>query len=210
MDENAMKGKAFWSATGGKTIQERKPAGHGQAMQRVLMATGAIVGTFLLVGAMSMPLYAQTYPNKPIRLIVPFPPGATDTMGRIIGQKLAEALGQPVVTENRPGAGGMVGIELAAKAKPDGYTIVVCGAGALVISPRLYKKKINYDTIQDFAPISLVAESLWALFVRSSHPIKNLQELVAYAKANPGKLNYCSTGIGATAHLAGELLNPNS
>ena len=156
MEENVMNGKAFWNAKGGKTVQERKPAGRGQAARRALMTAGAIVGVVLLIGAMVAPLCAQTYPNKPIRFILPLPPGGPiDILGRIIGLKLTERLGQPVVPENRPGAGGNVGIEFAAKARPDGYTIVI-GASAIAISPSLYKK-LNYDPIKDLAPISLVS-----------------------------------------------------
>jgi tripartite-type tricarboxylate transporter receptor subunit TctC len=160
---------------------------------------------FLLVGAMVTPLYAQTYPNKPIRLILPFQPGGTtDIIGRIIGQKFAERLGQPVVPENRPGAGSNLGIELAAKARPDGYTIVLTSP-ALTVSPGLYKK-LNYDPVKDLAPISMVVEGHYVLVIRPALPIKNLKELVEYAKANPGKLNYGSGGIGTAPHLAGEML----
>ena len=176
MDENVMKGKA----------------------------AGAMAVALLLVGATVTPLCAQSYPNKPIRFIVPFPPGATDVLARIVGSMLAEPLGQPVVIDNRPGAGGLIGIESAAKARPDGYTIVIGSAGALACSPSLYKK-LGFDPSKDFAPISLVAQTYWLLFVRSSHPIRTLSELVAYAKANPGKLNFGTSGIGATPHLAGEL-----
>lgn len=175
-----------------------------EAPRRALMSAAAIPFMLLFVGAMVTPLCAQSYPNKPIRFIVPFPPGATDVLARIVGSMLAEPLGQPVVIDNRPGAGGLIGIESAAKARPDGYTIVIGSAGALACSPSLYKK-LNFDPSKDFAPISLVAQTYWLLFVRSSHPIKTLSELVAYAKANPGKLNFGTSGIGATPHLAGEL-----
>ena len=151
------------------------------------------------------PLFAQTYPNRPIRFIFPFPPGGpTDILGRIIGQKLAERLGQPVVPENKPGAGANIGLEIGAKAKPDGYTITLASP-SLSISPTLYKK-LNYDSVKDFAPISLVAEIPNVLLVPSSSPIKSLRELIAYAKANPGKLNFGSGGIGTSNHLASELL----
>jgi tripartite-type tricarboxylate transporter receptor subunit TctC len=129
--------------------------------------------------------------------------GAIDILGRTLGQKLAERLGQPVVPENRAGAGGNIAYEFVAKAKPDGYTLAL-GQTALVISPSLYKT-LNYDPIKDFAPISLVAQTPFVLVVRSSLPVNSLKDLVDYAKVNPGKLNYGSTGIGATAHLAAEL-----
>jgi tripartite-type tricarboxylate transporter receptor subunit TctC len=171
---------------------------------RIMMTACAMAVAFLLVGAMVAPLQAQTYPNKPVRFILPFPPGGpTDILGRLIGQKLAERLGQPIVPENRPGAGGNIGLEIAAKARPDGYTIGLASP-SLSISPTLYKK-LNYDSIKDFAPISLVAEIPNMLLVRPSLPVKSLKELVAYAKANPGKLNFGSGGIGTSNHLASEL-----
>jgi tripartite-type tricarboxylate transporter receptor subunit TctC len=175
-----------------------------KAPRRACMSAGAITVTLLFLAVAVTPLYAQPYPSKPIRFIVPFPPGATDLVARLVGSALAERLGQPVVTDNRAGAGGLVGIESAAKARPDGYTIVIGSAGALACSPSLYKN-LNFNPIRDFAPISLVAQTHWLLFVRASHPIKTLKELVAHAKANPGKLNYGSAGIGSTPHLAGEL-----
>ena len=185
-------------------VQERKPAGRGQAAQRALMTTGAIVGALLLVGAMASPLCAQSYPNKPIRFIVPMAPGGLhDILGRIIGPKFAERLGRPVVIDNRPGAGGNVGAELAAKARPDGYTIVLVSQG-LSTSPGIYKK-LNYDPIKDLAPISLAAQTPMVAFVRSSLPFKNLKDLVEYAKANPGKLRFGSSGTGGVNHLTGEL-----
>ncbi len=168
------------------------------------MAWAAAVA-ILLAGVTASPLSAQTYPNRPIRFIFPFPPGGpTDILGRIIGQKLAERLGQPVVPENKPGAGANIGLEIGAKAKPDGYTITLASP-SLSISPTLYKK-LNYDSVKDFAPISLVAEIPNVLLVPSSSPIKSLKELIAYAKANPGKLNFGSGGIGTSNHLASELL----
>jgi tripartite-type tricarboxylate transporter receptor subunit TctC len=160
---------------------------------------------FLLVGASVLPLCAQTYPNKPIRFILPFPPGGpTDILGRLIGQKLADRFGQPVVPENRPGAGANVGLEVGAKAKPDGYTLTLASP-SLSISPTLYKK-LNYDSVKDFAPVTLVAEIPNVLLVPPSLPVKTLKELVEYAKANPGKLNFGSGGIGTSNHLASELL----
>jgi tripartite-type tricarboxylate transporter receptor subunit TctC len=154
---------------------------------------------------MVAPLGAQNYPNKPIYLILPFAPsGGTDVLGRIIGSKLAERLGQPAVPENRPGAGGNVGLEVAARARPDGYTIVL-GNPALTISPSLYKK-LNFDPLRDFTPISLVAQIPLVMVVHPSLPVKTLKEFVEYARANPGKLNFGSAGIGNAAHLAGELL----
>lgn len=148
---------------------------------------------------------AETYPAKSIRFIVPFPPGGpTDVLARVLGQKLSEQMGQPVVLDNRPGAGGNLGFELAAKSAPDGYTIVL-GAPPLAISPHLYAK-LNYDPVRDFEPISLVASMPNVLLVHPSVPAKTLKELVQLAKASPGKLNFGSGGAGTSNHLGGELL----
>jgi len=147
---------------------------------------------------------AQSYPARPVRLILPFPTGGpTDLLGRLLGQKLSEAVGQPVVPENRPGAGGNVGTEFAAKQPPDGYTIVLASP-ALAISPNLYRK-LNYDPVRDFAPISLVAQVPNVLLVHPSVPAKNLKELAAVARANPGKITFGSGGLGTGQHLAGEI-----
>jgi len=148
---------------------------------------------------------AQAYPSKPIRMILPFPPGGpTDITGRAIAQKLSEQLGQSVVPENRPGAGGNVGLEIGAKAPPDGYAITLT-APPLAVSPSLYAK-LNYDAVRDFAPISLVAAIQNIMVVHNSVPAKNLKEFVALARRNPGKLNFSSSGAGSTNHLATELL----
>ncbi|MHB8771982.1 MAG: Bug family tripartite tricarboxylate transporter substrate binding protein [Syntrophales bacterium] len=173
--------------------------------RRAPAITALFALAFLLVGITAAPLHAQAYPNKPIRFIFPFPPGGpTDILGRLIGQKLADRLGQPVVPENKPGAGANIGLEIGAKAKPDGYTITLASP-SLAISPTLYKK-LNYDSVKDFAPIALVAEIPNVLLVPSSSPLKSLRELIEYAKANPGKLNFGSGGIGTSNHLASELL----
>jgi tripartite-type tricarboxylate transporter receptor subunit TctC len=132
---------------------------------------------------------ADTYPSKPLRFILPFPPGGpTDILGRIIGMKLAERVGQPVVPENRPGAGGNLGLEVVAKARADGYTIGLASP-TIAISPTLYKK-LNYDPAKDLAPISLAAQIHNVVLVRPSLPVKSVKELIEYAKANPGKLTY--------------------
>jgi tripartite-type tricarboxylate transporter receptor subunit TctC len=140
-----------------------------------------------------------------VRFILPFPPGGpTDILGRIVGQKLATQLGQPVVPENRPGAGGNVGTEYAARTAPDGYTIVL-GTPSLSISPTLYRK-LSYDPVRDFAPISTVGQIPNVLLVHPSVPAKNLKELIALARANPGKLNFGSGGLGTSNHLGSEML----
>ena len=148
--------------------------------------------------------HAQTYPVKPIRMVLPFPPGGpTDLLGRQIALKLSENVAQPVVPENRPGAGGNLGNELAAKAPADGYTIAVA-SNVLAISPNLYRK-LNYDPIRDFAAISLVAQVPNVFICHPSIPAKNLKELVTAARNAPGKLTFSSGGLGTGQHLAGEM-----
>jgi tripartite-type tricarboxylate transporter receptor subunit TctC len=176
-------------------------------MTRLLCkSAGILLALSLMFAHPSVALSADvSYPSKPIRLILPYAPGATtDLVGRIIGPKLAGKLGQSVVAENRAGAGGDIGIEYTAKAPPDGYTIVLATNG-LSLSPSLHRK-LKYDPIKDLATISLVAQGHFVLLVRHSLPVNNLQELVEYAKTNPGKLNFGSGGIGSGTHLAGELL----
>jgi tripartite-type tricarboxylate transporter receptor subunit TctC len=159
----------------------------------------------LLVGAGTAWAQPAGYPSKPIRFILPFPPGGpTDLLGRAIGQKLATQMGQPVIADNRPGAGGNLGAELASRAAPDGYTIVLC-APSLAISPALYAK-MTYDPVKDLAPISLVAVIPNVLLVHPSVPAKTLKEFVALARAKPGKLNFGSGGIGTSNHLGSEML----
>ena len=148
---------------------------------------------------------AQSYPAKTVRMILPFPPGGpSDILGRALAQKLTEQMGQQVITDNRPGAGGNLGLELTAKAPPDGYTVVL-SSPLISISPSLYSK-LNYDPQKDLAPVSLVAQIQNVLLVHPSVPAKNLKELVAVAKKQPGKLNYGSGGVGTTTHLAPELM----
>ena len=160
-------------------------------------------GASLLV--LAAPLQAQTYPSRPIRFIVPFAAGAgvLDIMARIVGQHLGTATGQQVVIDNRPGAGGNVGAEVAAKATPDGYTMLM-GAVALVVSPYLYAK-LPFDPLTDLVPVTQVNSAPLMLVVHPSLPVKSVAELIAYAKARPGQLNYGSGGVGATPFLATEL-----
>ena len=161
--------------------------------------------TFALVLA-GLPalLHAQTYPAKPIRMVLAFPPGGpTDLLGRQVALKLSEQMGQPVVPENRPGAGGNLGAEIAAKSPADGYVILL-SANVLAISPNLYRK-LNYDPINDFAPISLVAQVRNVFITHPSIPAKNLRELVIAARNAPGKLTFSSGGLGTGQHLAGEM-----
>jgi tripartite-type tricarboxylate transporter receptor subunit TctC len=148
---------------------------------------------------------AQDFPNKPIRLIVPFPPGGpNDIIARVIGQRMSELLKQPVLIDNRGGQGGAFGTDAVAKAKPDGYTIAISSAGALAISPSM--EKVGYDTSKDLQPITLIATVPEMLVVATNVPASNMAELVALAKARPGKLNFASSGPGSLPHLAGELL----
>jgi len=148
---------------------------------------------------------AQGYPAKPIRIVVPFPPGgATDILARAVAQKLTDAWGQAVVVDNRPGAGGNIGSEIVAKAAPDGYTLEMGTVGTHAINASLYAK-MPYDHVKDFAPVILVAGVPNVLVVNPSLPVSSVQELIAYAKANPGKLNFASSGNGTSIHLAGEL-----
>lgn len=165
----------------------------------------ATVGILFLLGLMASPLGAQGYPNKPLRLILPFPPGGpTDILGRAVGQKLSDQIGRPVVVDSRPGAGGNLGVELAAKSAPDGYTIVL-SSPLIAISPSLYSK-LNYDPIKDLAPISLVATIQNIMVVHPSVPAKTLKEFIQLARNTPGKLNFGSGGVGTTTHLASEML----
>jgi tripartite-type tricarboxylate transporter receptor subunit TctC len=150
---------------------------------------------------------AQAYPSKPIKLISPYPPGGgTDAAARIIAQALSDQLGQQVVVDTRGGASGLIGTELAAKSAPDGYTLVLGNVAPLAILPAA-TPKLPYDPIRDFSPISLVALSDYVLTVHPSLPAKSLKELLALAKANPGKLTYASSGNLGAPHLAGELMN---
>src|SRR3954463_16106958 len=147
---------------------------------------------------------AQSYPAKPIRLVVGLAPGgATDIMARTLTPSLAEELGQPVVVDNRPGAAGSIGAGIVAKSPPDGYTLFL--ASSSFTSNAVLQKAATYDPIADFEPITNIASGPFLLVVRNSLPVKSVKELIAYAKANPGKLNYASSGMGSTAHLTSEL-----
>src|SRR3954468_7470248 len=149
-------------------------------------------------------LTAAGYPSRAIRLIVPFPPGgSTDILARALGEKLSQGLGQPVVIDNRPGAGGSIGAEAAARAAPDGYTLMMGHLGTLAVNPAIYKN-LPYDPVTSFAPVSLMAIVPSVLVVNPSLPVTNAAELIAYAKAHPGKLAYGSAGSGSTSHLTTE------
>ncbi|MGN5477101.1 tripartite tricarboxylate transporter substrate binding protein [Cupriavidus basilensis] len=149
---------------------------------------------------------AQSFPNKPIRVVVPYPPGGpTDIVARVVGQKLSEKLGQPLVVENRPGAGGNIGAEAVAKAAPDGYTLLVATT-AHAINMTLFSKP-GYDTRKDFAPISMLTRGPLVLVTAPATPAANVAELIALAKARPGQVTFASSGNGQSTHLAAELFN---
>ena len=148
---------------------------------------------------------AQGYPSKPVRIVAPYAAGSTiDIIGRIIAPKLHEALGQPVIVENRSGAGGMLGMDAAAKSAPDGHTLVIGALGPLAMNPSLYPKT-PFDPVRDFAAVSLLATGPVVIAVHPSIPARNVKELVELAKKRPGQLNYGSPGVGTSPHLTGEL-----
>ncbi len=162
----------------------------------------ALVG--LAAAGASLQAAAQRYPARPIRIVVPFPPGgSTDILARALGHKLTEAWGQQVMVDNRPGAGGSIGAEAAAKAPADGYTLLMAHIGTLAVNPALYPR-LGYDAAKDFAPVSMVAIVPNVLVVHPSVPAKSVAELIDHARRNPGKLNYSSGGNGSAAHLAME------
>src|SRR5262245_6327357 len=172
----------------------------GSAMRTVLKA----IHSLLL--AVPLACAAQAYPNQPIRLIVPWPPGGgVDTSARILQQPLAERLKQSIVIENVPGAGGNIGTERAAKAKPDGYTLLMGSVSPNAINVHLYSR-LGFDHIKDFAPIVYFTNVPNILVVPANAPHASAQELIAYAKANPGKVNYGSAGVGSSQHLATSML----
>ena len=170
-----------------------------------------LIHQLLICAALLAPglAHAQTaaFPSKPIRLILPYPPGGgSDTIARPLAQRLAENLKQQVIVDNRGGAGGNIGMEIAAKSPPDGHTIVFALTAQLAVNPALYKK-LPYDPIRDFEPITLLATGPYVLVVHPSLPVKNVKELIALARARPGQITYASSGSGSGGHLANELLN---
>jgi tripartite-type tricarboxylate transporter receptor subunit TctC len=164
---------------------------------------------FVVLSLLVSPLLnaqAQSYPSKPVRIVVPFPPGgAVDIVGRTLGERLAATLGQTFVVDNRPGAGGIVGSEMVARAAPDGYTLLAVSS-AHATNPTLFPK-IPYNTERDFAPVSLVASSSYILVTHPSMPVRNVRELIAFAKGRPGQLDYSGGAIASLPHLSGELFN---
>ena len=165
-----------------------------------------IAGAIVTLAGASPAAFSQTYPAKPVRVIIPFPPGqATDVIGRVVSQKLAEVLGKGFVVENKAGANGIIGIESAVQSAPDGYTLLVTASGSLVINPSVYKK-LSYEPLKDLAPIALLGLVPLVVVAHPSLPATSIQQLVTAAKAKPGALSYASSGPGSAQHLAMELL----
>src|SRR3954462_3096467 len=195
-NRNALKscpGSSTPSAVTKAPLIERKR--EGKSRMKFFVAT--------LILAVSQAALAQSYPNKPIRLIVPYAAGGTsDILARQIGPKLTEAWGQPVVIENKTGANGNVGADFVAKSAPDGYALLLTDVGGLVISASVYPQ-LPFNPAKDFTPVLMVSYSPHVLAVHPSVPVKDVRELIAYAKANPGKLNFAMSGIGGAPHLAG-------
>ena len=160
----------------------------------------------LLAFAYMSSAFAQSYPSHPIRVVIPWPPGqATDLAARMVSEKLVSVLGQPLIMDNKPGAGGTIGSEFASKQPADGYTLLAGSSGPISISPNV--QKVAYDPLKDFAPISLLAVNSYVLVVNPSVPAKNVPELIALLRANPGKYSFSSSGSGASSHLASVLFN---
>jgi tripartite-type tricarboxylate transporter receptor subunit TctC len=161
---------------------------------------------FALLLALALSARAQPYPSKPIKIIIPFPPGnTTDIMTRLIGPKMAERLGQQIVVENRPGASGMLGLDLVAKSAPDGYTLAAGQGGNMVVLPHT-SRNIPYDPLKDFAPIAVTTTNYLGIVANPGAPFRSIGEMVAYARANPGRLTVATNGEGGFPHLAFEHL----
>jgi tripartite-type tricarboxylate transporter receptor subunit TctC len=159
----------------------------------------------MLAAAAGGGAFAQAFPAKAVRIVVPFPPGGgVDIVARVVGPKLTESWGQQVIVENRAGASGMIGTEVAARAAPDGYTLFMGTMGNLAVNPHLFPK-MTVDPVRDFAPITLVVAVHFVMVAHPSLPVRNVKELIALAKARPGQINYASSGAGGAPHLAGEL-----
>src|SRR5262252_787395 len=166
----------------------------------VVVRTLASIFALICIAGAGSESFAETYPARPVRLIVPFAAGGpTDVIARIVAQKLSEAWGQQVVTENMPGAGGNTGVAMVARSRPDGYTVLVVSTG-FIVNPSMYSK-IPYDPIKDFAPITLVAASPNVISANPELPAKSLKDLIALVKANPGKYSYAQPATGSTPHL---------
>jgi len=175
-----------------------------------LTKLGRVIGLLMLALTLDTSVAAQGYPSKPIRFVVPYAPGGnTDILARLLGQKLSEAWGQQVIIDNRPGAAGTVGAELVARSPADGYTLIMGSFGNIIVANSLYKN-LKYDPFKDFASIALVSLPPGILVENPAVPAQNVRELIAYAKSNPGRLNYGSPGAGAWNHLFFELFNASA
>jgi tripartite-type tricarboxylate transporter receptor subunit TctC len=164
-----------------------------------------LIAGFAIVASSVPSTFAQTYPSRGLRIVVPFAAGgSTDIFARLVGDKLSTALGQPVVIDNRPGAGGNLGAELVAKSPPDGYTLLMATTGVMAINNALYKN-LNYDAAKDLEPVSFIASITNVLIVPADSPLKSVGDLIAVAKAAPGKLSFASSGAGSSTHISGEL-----
>lgn len=175
-------------------------------MQRrtLIQALGAMA--FVIPAAFGTGAFAQDYPSRPIRLVVPFAPGGvSDTSARVIADKLSQRLGQQIVVDNKPGASGNIGTSMVAQSAPDGYTLLLGFDGTMVINPHVFPK-VPFDTVKDFVPVGKIGDAALILITHPSVPAKNLKELVAYSQTRPDGLSYGSAGTGSTPHLAGELL----
>ena len=150
--------------------------------------------------------FAQAYPTKPIRMVIPFAPGGIDVTARMVLPRMTEDLGQSIVIENRPGAGGLTGSAVVAKSEPDGYTVLMNASGPLLVAPLLLKK-VPFDTLRDFTPITVLVRNLNVVAVTGDLPVNTVKELLEFAKRNPGKLSYGTAGIGTNQHLEGEMFN---
>jgi tripartite-type tricarboxylate transporter receptor subunit TctC len=190
-----------------QTVHKQTASPGDGTMDRKWVVLAAVAVAGITVDALAADTAAaQAYPVRPIRMVVGFAPGGpADVMARLIGQRMAVTLGQPIVVENRPGAGGTIAARFVAESEPDGYTLLLGNTSTLVISPLMYKN-VGYDALKAFAPIARLGTTSDILVVNPKFPAKSLPDLVAYAKANPGKLNYSTPGIGTPPHLIGEML----
>ena len=189
------------AATG--AVSHRCPSPERAAGAAVRRALCASVPMLLLSGGLVGSVAAADFPSKAIRMVIPFAPGGSnDIVGRMVGQQLQDRVGQPVIIDNRGGAGGVIGTELVARAAPDGYTLLIVSV-AFAFNPALYK--LSYDSVKSFAPIAMVGSGPNVLVVNPQLPVNSVKDLIAYARANPNKLNLASAGIGSFQHLSGEL-----
>jgi tripartite-type tricarboxylate transporter receptor subunit TctC len=176
----------------------------GGARRSAAAAALTVIACFAPFGATTA--RAQEYPGKPVRMVLSFPPGGgTDAIARPLAQRMTKSLGQPVIVDHRPGANGIVAMELVARSPADGHTLVLSNVGPIAMNPALYEK-LPYDPLKSFAPVTLVATAQYVLLVHPSLPVKSLRDFLALAKKRPGAINYATTGVGSTPHLTGELL----